>query len=103
VEDGVRGWRMCGDDAAAAAGWAAETGRTLRITFHSEHQQRLHGHQRQSAAQPPDIGAWIRFAREYCRLPSHLVDHGGSVAEWLACWTRAQKGAGSNRSRDDVA
>jgi len=22
-----------------------------------------------------------------------------SVAEWLACWTRAQKGPGSNRSR----
>jgi len=26
----------------------------------------------------------------------------GSVAEWLACWTRAQKGLGSNRSRDAV-
>ena len=26
----------------------------------------------------------------------------GSVAEWLACWTRAQKGPGSNRSRDAV-
>jgi len=25
---------------------------------------------------------------------------GGSVAEWLACWTQAQKGPGSNRSRD---
>jgi len=24
----------------------------------------------------------------------------GSVAEWLACWTQAQKGLGSNRSRD---
>jgi len=24
---------------------------------------------------------------------------GGSVAEWLACWTQAQKGPGSNRSR----
>jgi len=24
--------------------------------------------------------------------------HGGSVAEWLACWTQAQKGLGSNRS-----
>ena len=24
---------------------------------------------------------------------------GSSVAEWLACWTRAQKGPGSNRSR----
>jgi len=28
-----------------------------------------------------------------CRL-------GGSVAEWLACWTKAQKGPGSNRSCD---
>ena len=24
---------------------------------------------------------------------------GGSVAEWLACWTQAQKDPGSNRSR----
>ena len=27
---------------------------------------------------------------------------GGSVAEWFACWTQAQKGLGSNRSRDAV-
>ena len=27
---------------------------------------------------------------------------GGSVAEWLACWTQAQKGPGWNRSRDAV-
>ena len=27
---------------------------------------------------------------------------GGSVAEWLACWTQALKGPGSNRSRDAV-
>ena len=26
----------------------------------------------------------------------------GSVAEWLACWTQAQKGLGSYRSRDAV-
>ena len=25
-----------------------------------------------------------------------------TVAEWLACWTQAQKGSGSNRSRDAV-
>ena len=24
----------------------------------------------------------------------------GTVSEWLACWTQAQKGLGSNRSRD---
>ena len=28
---------------------------------------------------------------------------GGSVAESLACWTQAQKGLGSNRSRNAVA
>jgi len=27
---------------------------------------------------------------------------GGAVAEWLACWTQAQKGVGSNRSCDAV-
>ena len=27
---------------------------------------------------------------------------GCSVAEWLACWTQAQKGLGSYRSRDAV-
>jgi len=27
---------------------------------------------------------------------------GGSVAEYLACWTQAQKGLGSNRSGDAV-
>jgi len=27
---------------------------------------------------------------------------GGSVAEWLACWTQAQKVPGSNHSRDAV-
>jgi len=27
---------------------------------------------------------------------------GGSVAEWLACWTQAQNCLGSNRSRDAV-
>ena len=27
---------------------------------------------------------------------------GGSLAEWLACWYQAQKGLGSNHSRDAV-
>ena len=31
-----------------------------------------------------------------------LIITGGSVAEWLACWTQAQKGPGSNCSRDAV-
>ena len=32
----------------------------------------------------------------------HLLLLYGSVAEWLSCWTQAQKGPGSNRSRDAV-
>ena len=31
-----------------------------------------------------------------------IYHKGGSVAEWLACWTQAQKGPGSIRSRDAV-
>jgi len=31
----------------------------------------------------------------------HLLS-GGLIAEWLACWTQAQKDPGSNRSRDAV-
>ena len=27
---------------------------------------------------------------------------GGSVTEWLACWTQVQKGLGANRSHDAV-
>ena len=27
---------------------------------------------------------------------------GSSIAEWLACWTQAQNGLDSNRSRDAV-
>jgi len=33
---------------------------------------------------------------------SAVTRRGGSVAEWSACWTQAQKGPGSNRSRDVV-
>ena len=41
-----------------------------------------------------------------CFFSSENVKYAGllsnSVAEWLACWTQAQKGLGSNRSRDAV-
>ena len=41
----------------------------------------------------------VRCLRRYNYSSSHA---GGSVAEWLACWTRVQKAPGSNRSRDAV-
>ena len=37
-----------------------------------------------------------------CRFNFYVVTWGGSGAEWLARWTQAQKGLGSNRSRDAV-
>jgi len=35
-------------------------------------------------------------------LTAYMSTMGDSVAEWLACWTQAQKGPGSNRNRDAV-
>ena len=43
---------------------------------------------------------WVRRSRLI--LAYAQGDKGGSAAEWLACWTQAQKGPGSNRSRDAV-
>jgi len=39
--------------------------------------------------------AWPRVW--YCLMAWHLCQ-GASVAEWLACWTQAQKGPSSNRA-----
>ena len=50
-----------------------------------------------------DLHAVLYDASEDVRHPSKMLPPlGGSVAEWLACWTQAQKGLGSNRSRDAV-
>ena len=43
------------------------------------------------------VSAELTYAGIYKRVLT-----GGSVAEWSACWTKAQKGPGSNRSRDAV-
>ena len=39
---------------------------------------------------------------EYLTIYRKLILGDSVVAEWLACWTQAQKGLGSNRSRDAV-
>jgi len=39
---------------------------------------------------------------DHLLLLKGLGGMGGSVAEWLACWTQAYKGPGSNGSRDAV-
>jgi len=38
----------------------------------------------------------------HTKFHEDLSHKGGSVAEWLACWTQAQKCLGSNRSRNTV-
>jgi len=54
------------------------------------------------------VFATERFARCVINLQLFALNvpavryRGGSIAEWLACWTQAQKGPGSNRSRDAV-
>jgi len=35
-----------------------------------------------------------------CDISSIITPSSGSVADWLACWAQAQKGLGSNWSRD---
>jgi len=45
-----------------------------------------------------------RIVREYGARRAVVVLHYSitGLAEWLACWTQALKGPGSNRSRDTV-
>jgi len=38
----------------------------------------------------------------YWVLQEDFTSGGGSVAEWFPCWTQAQKGLGSNLTRDAV-
>jgi len=47
-----------------------------------------------------DIGRQLSAPRTGYR--SLAACSGGSVAEWLGCWTQAQKGLDSNRSSDAV-
>jgi len=47
---------------------------------------------------PPRGDTLLPLRREFAESSAY----GGSVAEWLACWTQAQKGQGVNRSREAV-
>ena len=50
--------------------------------------------------------ARVKTARRHwpitCDFYAKHTLFGGSEVEWLACWTQAQNGPGSNRSRDAV-
>jgi len=64
----------------------------------------------ENAVNAADLTALINELQQQVRLFTHYCVHCvecyrgwlGTVAEWLACWTQAQKGPGSNRSRDAV-
>jgi len=51
-------------------------------------------------------GTWKNAKRNRLSISdgklSNCIATCGSVADWLACWTQAQKGLGSNRSWDAV-
>jgi len=51
------------------------------------------------------LASWIGLGWVKKNGPMSISEYsivGGSVAEWLACWTQAQKAPSSNRSRDAV-
>ena len=56
---------------------------------------------RYAIAELPPAGGISYVSSHYNSIIIGL-QYGGSVDEWLACWTQAQKGPGSNRSRDAV-
>ena len=74
---------------AAAAGW------TDHPQTSGEDQQRQG---EQARRRSPRNAQETRTSAHHRRI-YHLFDYHCSVAEWLACWTPAQKGLGSNRSR----
>jgi len=51
---------------------------------------------------PRNLPTKIWCGHSFLGLYLAKVSSGGSVAEWLASWTQAQKGLGSNRSRGAV-
>jgi len=63
------------------------------------------GDERRTDRTNEQIENWTMFQRRHslifdllvCPIRPALQRRGGSAAEWLACWTPAQKGPGSNR------
>jgi len=66
--------------------------------------QRRHFHVGPRNYCSPYVSHWGAWLGATLRIRSNgiCIYMGCSVAEWLACWTQAQKGPGSNRSRDAV-
>ena len=91
VNDVVHSPRETVESPIAAAAAAAAAAVALITTTTSTTQK----HDVTARRRVPDRLGRIRFTESRFRL-------GGSVAEWIACWTQAQKGPGSNCIRDAV-
>ena len=86
------------DDAAAARIALRYTAAAAKFTTLSSSTVIIH------ASLPSFFSDYVLTLSTESGVEISLVPHilGDSVAEWLACWTQAQNGLGSNRSRDAV-
>ena len=94
-----RGWSAVDDKI-----WISSHGNRILLVF-------VHGcgwtEAASGAAGRANVGHLVECSFDFPELivvwfSAHYAHRGGSVAEWLACWTQAQKGPGSNCSRDAV-
>jgi len=60
------------------------------------------GEQNALAFTPEQYLVTERHTGNVCLITDDYLSMGGSVADWLTCWTQAQKGPGSNRSHNAV-
>jgi len=79
--------------------YSASSEPSISVSSHldDEDMQQLRKTMKQTLARLTRSVYLIFHIFSYC-----ILARGGSVAEWLACWTQAQMGLGSNRSRDAV-
>ena len=99
--EGDAAWRLHGDAAVATVRNPRRSTATSTSTTSGSSMSR--GDERRSvrprATSVPTDDETTRRRRS---VSLQYTEEGGSVAEWLACWTQAQKGPGSNSSHDAV-
>ena len=73
-----------------------------RHTLYHTHNHTIPHHPPATATSPAAASRRHNNVHQLMRNDSAASLPRDSVAEWLACWTQAQKGPGSNRNRDAV-
>ena len=90
---------VCSDRDGDRAGSAERAGRVEALSLlHAQHHQPRGARVEPTSSEVPRHDA----SRRRNRGVSVVLRAAVPVAESLACWTQAQKGPGSNRSRDAV-